>query len=136
MAKRYIGDAVITLTVEHGGLASAPRAEYRATIRAGGHSYTTTIEPKSQRGNLAAPHALDNAAQALVEYVVDPGPFRTRLTKADSEAFARATRDARTIGGNYRVRRSAAQSAPARAKRNPARKPRAAKRGWARKTRR
>lgn len=137
MAKRYIGDAVITLVFDERASTSSQNM-YKGTISAGGKRWRFSGLGASPHDSarLAAdsPLIFDRLASSIVSFAVS-GHAPAATARAIEDAASWDTWD----NGSLRVRRSkkgAAHTTWETPRNNPTRKRRAAKRGRARKTRR
>lgn len=110
-ARRYIGDAVITLEIEHEGM--GPRVEYKGTIRAGGYSwrFDKLSVPIFNKGS-DSPEAFDEAAASAAGF----GSYYTTYNRGDdvpdwapspevADAIDEAVSFATNDQGSYFVRR-------------------------------
>jgi hypothetical protein len=115
MAKRYIGDAVVT--IEYTGQSADGRSEYAGTVRAGGHEWTFDHLGSGvggPRGGVASdsPAAYDEMAQSAVGFASyyttdnrgDAGEWAPPPDVAD--AIADAVNVVLRDDGTYEVRRS------------------------------
>jgi len=105
MAKRYIGDAVITIAYRDQG-------DYAGTIRAGGYTWRFDNLWPSQSGfgpgiGYDSPEAYDQMAQSAVNFGSNPSEESWSPSEEVASAIADATQGAMDDQGNYEVRRSA-----------------------------
>ncbi len=115
MAKRYIGDATITLAFDERASTSSQN-KYRGTVRAGGKTWKFSdlgASPHDSR-TLAAdsPVIFDRLARAIISFAVN-GDAPESVRAAIEDATAGYTNES----GEYMVRRSAVRKNPTRKRR-------------------
>jgi hypothetical protein len=116
MARRYIGDAVITIMYHDAGSKSGRREDYRGSVRAGGYTWKfDELHAPAMGFSFASdsPEAYDKMAASAVSF----GSYYTTHNRGDdvpdwappakvADAIDEATVWAMTDSGRYQVRRS------------------------------
>lgn len=80
MARRYIGDAVVTVQVDDSSISMGPRVSYKGSVRAGGYTWKfSDLSLPIYRQAADSPDMYDSAAASAVSF----GGYYTTYNRGD-----------------------------------------------------